>query len=92
MKFSDQTKNFAITGENMNEFYRFKRGLCEVAKIAAKVPEKIDRTLKYWRSDRMNTSLSLQEEQNALKKVGDKSVKTTEGWIPSNRISSKIKS
>ena len=37
----------AITGEKLNDYYRFKKGLYSLADIPTIFQEKIDRTLEY---------------------------------------------
>ena len=50
MKLAEETSkhcNFAITGEKLNGYYRFKRGFYGLADIPTIFQEKIDRTLNY---------------------------------------------
>ena len=82
-KLSDEISklcSFAITGENINGYYRFKKGSYGLSDIPTKFQEKIDRALKYgtpvWLDDiklvtrgaKMNTEKNCSKNRNNFKK------------------------
>ena len=69
MKLSLETSehcNFAVTGENMNAYYRFPKGLYGPAVIPTIFQEKIDRTLGHQTPVWLDNFISSHAEQKNI--------------------------